>query len=57
MLKPHIYCRNCEENTISARYAFFKQLIVRVLRNLKVKYVNCYEFSTRHSHCKGTKIN
>ena len=44
-------------NTILARYACYKILIIKTLRNLKVKYVNRYEIFNHHSQCKGKKIN
>ena len=49
--------RDCVENIILARYACYKLLIIKTLRNLKVKYVNRYEIFSHHSQCKGTKKN
>lgn len=49
--------QDCVENTILARYACYKLLIIKTLRNLKVKYVNHHGRFSHHSHCKGTNFS
>lgn len=43
--------------TILARYVHYKILIIKTLRDLKVKYVNNYEIVSHHSQCKDTNFS